>query len=705
MSKQENAFTYDLFFSYRHKPLDSEVTEKMFNRVESYHLPESLRKQGYRDIERAFRDTEELAVSRVLTDTIDAALRSSRCLVIVCSTDTPSSEWVDREVATFLELGRADKIYPLLITGDPESSFPPSLKKVPEIASRIMDARCEGADAANVKKILEKADTEILKAIAATVGCREAELRREHKMRSRRQFLIRSAGAAAVLIAVLGISGAIMNLAQSYRDDAQKHADASLEIVRELTYGLPDHLTNIPGAYSRIADILEENTEDLNAVLILSGERNDVRLETAANFEKLANAKCVLGMYDEALASQEKAMEIYEELSGKSGNSTELPELPAAVASAYNNRGSILHKAGRYEEADKDYEQAIAMAPSGDKLLLAKIYGNAGANASDAGDVQTAEDYYEKSLAAINFTADNADFSTMSEDVLQTAALICRNEGVLFYRTGRYQDAEKKLETSCDLYAALLAKTDSLQNRNDYIAAVSALAACLTDEGQFDRADSYYEQAIAVAEELAADSENLTGQRLLAELYNNRGLCRNICGEYEEADTWYVQAARMRRGILEKTGTASDRAELALAILNTGENAFKSGDYKRTQSSFEEGLREYETACKELGSYDQAQYYAWRSYYALICLRDPAAALEYAVTACELQPDGVLPHLNLAYACFYSGEYEECDALMKILASLGDGQKETIRRDLEAQEKAGLKDKHTAVVLQILEEN
>ena len=102
----ERKFDYDVFLSYRHKSLDSVITQKTFHFLESYRLPASLRRKGYSDIHRAFRDTEELPVSRILTDTIDNALRSTNCLLLICSTDTPSSEWVDREVATFIELGR-----------------------------------------------------------------------------------------------------------------------------------------------------------------------------------------------------------------------------------------------------------------------------------------------------------------------------------------------------------------------------------------------------------------------------------------------------------------------------------------------------------------------------------------------------------------------------------------------------------------------
>jgi len=702
-------FRYDLFFSYRHKPLDSEITRRMFERAESFRMPAALRREGCREVTRAFRDTEELSVSRVLTETIDDALRASRCLVVVCSADTPSSEWVDREIAVFIECGRADRIYPLLITGDPETSFPPSLRKVPDIGSRIMDARAEDGSR---RGIASAADGAILKAIAAAAGCGEEELRREDALRSRKSLRRRAAVAAAVLATVTGISGALMHLARSYRDEAARGAEASIRLLRELTYDLPDHLTNVPGAYARIADILEENTEDLNDVLLLSGDRPDTRMEIGANYEKLANARSVLGMYQEALEAQDRALEIYRVLAQEETETdAEMsPQTGAALASAWNNRGAILHRAGDLAAAAGSYEEASRLAPAEDTVLRARILLNAGANAVDAGDADAARQLFADSLEVLGIPAEGApaegdrDPDTYSEEVLLTAALVLRNDGVLQYRRGAYAEAEQKLASACEFCARLLDRSDSLQNRGEYLAAVSALAACVTEEGAYDRAESCYLQAIGIAQVLAEDGENIPYNRLLAELCNNLGLCRNMRGAYADADEAYREAVNKREEISAKTGAAADRGALAQALLNTGENAFKMQAYAEAEALFAEGLRVYEEAAEELGPFDLAQYHAWRSYDLLLFARDPEGAVREARTACELQPDGVLPHLNLAYACLYSGNYEECDTLMRILASLGDGQRDTIRRDLEAQALAGLTDPHTETILKILEE-
>ena len=139
-------------------------------------------------------------------------------------------------------------------------------------------------------------------------------------------------------------------------------------------------------------------------------------------------------------------------------------------------------------------------------------------------------------------------------------------------------------------------------------------------------------------------------------------------------------------------------------MLNIGENAFKAGNYARSRTAFEQGLQAYGGVCRTLGSYDTAQYYAWLSYYELVHSRDPQAALEAGLAGYELQPNHVLLNINLAYACLYSGLYDECDALFRALASLGEGQIKNIRLDLDAQQRAGLESEHIGTVLRILDE-
>ena len=143
-------------------------------------------------------------------------------------------------------------------------------------------------------------------------------------------------------------------------------------------------------------------------------------------------------------------------------------------------------------------------------------------------------------------------------------------------------------------------------------------------------------------------------------------------------------------------------AAYAVSLLNTGENAFKAGDYEKSESYFVNGLGEYSRAVGSLGSYHEAQYLTWRSYYELIHLNDFDAALASASSAYELQPDNTLVKMNYAYACIYSGYNETAERLIAEIAGSGMGEADTIRRDIEAQKRSGLKNEEQDVVLGML---
>ena len=685
-------FAYDVFFSYRHRPLDSEFTRKAFDMLEDYRLPKAIREQGYPEIRRAFRDTEELPVSRILTESIDNALRSTNCLVVVCSEDTPESRWIDREVGVFIELGRADHIYPLLISGDPERSFPPTLKLVPDAMDRLMDVRTEGN---SVKKMAAKAETELLKVVADIIGCDPEELLREHLLRRNRRLITRAAGTAAVFLFIAGVSLGLMHQAQRFRDTAARREQASLSILDELTYTLPGRLVNVPGAYRHLSGILQDNTEEINAILRLSENREAAEFDAAANYEKLATAQGVLGSYEEALDTEETAAGIYRTLTdaGAAGGIE-------ALASSYNNRGKLLNSAGRYPEAAAAFDEAIALyadAKEPDLVELATFTFNAGSNRADSGDLDGAALLFEKSLTLLEGAGD-----TWAS--VKATAKVNYNYGLILHRVGAYTDAEVLLKRACDLYSGLLENAQSLTDPRDYVQAVSALALCLTDEGRFEEADSLYAQGIATAMHQAEDTDNTESLQNLAYLYNNRGLLLNMQEDYKTADIYYTRAAELYRTISERTASPSDTAVYANAMLNIGENAFKAGDYVHSRTSFEEGLRAYRGVCHVLGSMDTAQYYAWLSYYELVHNRDPQAALEAGLAGYELQPSHVLVNINLAYACLYSGLYDDCDALLSRVASLGEGQIQNIRLDLDAQERAGMESEHIAAIRQFLEE-
>ncbi len=124
---------YRAFISYNHR--DSVICAKLHRRLDGYRPPPEL-VGAETDLGRVpdrlhpvFRDREELATSADLPSTIKDALEQSGHLVVICSPNAAASKWVDAEIAYFVEMGRANRIHPVIVEGEPPDCFPPSLRE------------------------------------------------------------------------------------------------------------------------------------------------------------------------------------------------------------------------------------------------------------------------------------------------------------------------------------------------------------------------------------------------------------------------------------------------------------------------------------------------------------------------------------------------------------------------------------------------
>lgn len=88
--------------------------------------------EGLKRLGKCFRDEEELAAAAELGPKIEAALKLSDVLVLVCSPRSPKSRWANREIAAFKRLGREHRVFALIVHGVPRSAdhecFPEALK-------------------------------------------------------------------------------------------------------------------------------------------------------------------------------------------------------------------------------------------------------------------------------------------------------------------------------------------------------------------------------------------------------------------------------------------------------------------------------------------------------------------------------------------------------------------------------------------------
>lgn len=206
---------YDAFISYSHSEPDSYIAEKLHFMLEHYHISGKIQEiSGKKKINRVFRDREELPLSSDLAANIKDALEHSEYLIVICSPRSVRSEWVQREIETFLETHEKDKVLTLLAEGEPEEAFPEILCYTDEKvigddgAEEIVRTRVEPM-AADVrgktrKEIMKKLRQEFLRIVAPMLSCTYDMLRQRH-----REYLLRrviaATGTAAVLAAMFTI--------------------------------------------------------------------------------------------------------------------------------------------------------------------------------------------------------------------------------------------------------------------------------------------------------------------------------------------------------------------------------------------------------------------------------------------------------------------------------------------------------------------
>ena len=156
-----STFQYFAFISYQRK--DEDWAEWLQHQLEHYHLPANVAADNPdipQEIRPLFRDKTELA-GGILANEIRSALESSRFLIVLCSPNSAKSEWVDKEVQTFINMGRVAQIIPLIIGGmpydDEQECFTPTLRQLRKTDNELLGINIAemGREVASIKVIAQ----------------------------------------------------------------------------------------------------------------------------------------------------------------------------------------------------------------------------------------------------------------------------------------------------------------------------------------------------------------------------------------------------------------------------------------------------------------------------------------------------------------------------------------------------------------------
>ncbi len=549
---------YRAFISYSHS--DEKWARWLHRALETYRLPKRLvgNETAFGPVPPrftpVFRDREELASSTNLGATLVAALEQSACQIVICSPKAAQSRWVNEEILTFKRLGRENRIFCLVVDGEPGASLDPAqtaLECFPQALIHRMglDGELTGERlepiAADARPRKDRRHTAMLKLLAGMLGIGLDELKRRDASRRRR----RTIALVTTSIAGMVITSALAVTAWLARNEAEQQrviAEQEAETAREVTRYIVDMF--------KIYDPGEASGNKITAREIL--DKGAARIETelagqpavqATLLDAMGTAYKGLGLYPRAIPLGRESVAKRRALPGNH---------EVEIAESQSHLGAILSLNEDFEEAGQVLTEALAVQ----RRVL-------GPWSADVADTLSA-------LADLkSFTAGYDDGQPLIEEALRIRRRLHGEQspdvasslgdlGVNFGERGDFKQAESYLRQSLGLQRKL-----HPEPHPDLAEAMNNLAWALEGLDEFREAESLHREALAMKRRLFPDPH----PELAAGL-NNVAYDLEMRGDYRGAEKAYRESLEMNRKLWEShADIATGMSNLAFVLDSNGD--------------------------------------------------------------------------------------------------------------------------------------
>ena len=350
---------YRAFMSYSHR--DARWATWLHRSLESYRPPSKLvgivtaRGVVPKRLAPIFRDREELATATDLGQVINEALQESACQIIICSPEAAQSRWVNEEILAFKRLGREDRIFCLIIGGEPNASdipgreakecFPPALRYRLGTDGTLSEVRTEpiAADARPGKDGKQNAK---MKLIAGLLAVDYDALRRREQLRRNRRLLVAACGAMGGMV----LTSALAAYALIQRAAAQKQerrAEMQADAAMRTTNFLIDLFRIIDPSEARGNTITAREMLDKGAAKIDAELANQPDIQ-ATLMDTVGTVYTGLGLYREARPLLDRAV----------ATRHRLDTPPAALSETLNHLADLESLQADYAGAENAYREA-----------------------------------------------------------------------------------------------------------------------------------------------------------------------------------------------------------------------------------------------------------------------------------------------------------------------------------------------------------
>lgn len=584
---------YWAFISYAHD--DERWAAWLQRALETYRLPRRFgnANQDKGEIPRRlvpiFRDREDFASASDLTEQIEAALDSSRTLIVICSPSAARSRWVNQEIKRFRELKGNQHIHCLIVDGDPASSdpekncFPPAL----------MAGGAQEPLAADARKFADGKQLAKLKIIAGILGVKLDDLRHRDQQRRIRWM----AGGLGTVFAIAVAMTVMAILAIEARKEAEQAQAETLENYEFLLGDLQSKLVEV----GRL-DILE----DVGSFISERGQRQGLDALSERQQSQVALAWRQVGTvhhqrseFEQAMDVFQRSLQIYQAIQSKYPENLdylfELSQAEFWVGYIHYERGEYslaLENFKRYLEIS---EQLFDSDPANTTYIMEMAFAHANlydVHARMVGSdpenlVFHALEGVRYNELALNLEPDREYFrSILSEttaDLADALLGVCRLGEAYLARL-------KNLEIARALHERNPRNTEFLEDVGN---ALSGLGHIEASVGNVEQALAHYEESFNIFEDLLAGEP--TNSKYQWYRVWKKSYSAQLLSDLDRLDlalTQFLETQRMAERLLREQEEVSieNRIVYGRFLTHFAELAHRRGNSAEAEALIEEGL-------------------------------------------------------------------------------------------------------------------
>jgi tetratricopeptide (TPR) repeat protein len=603
-------FKYRAFISYSHQ--DQVWGQWLHKALETYRVPSRLvgtvTAAGVilRRLTPIFRDRDELPSAHDLTRKVNEALAQSANLIVICSPSAARSPWVDAEVLAFKRLGRADRVFCVIVGGEPgasdrpggeaEECFAEALRYTVGADGQLTKERTEpiAADARSGKDGKGNAK---LKLIAGMLDVGFDALKQREQQRRNRRMAAITAAALAVMVVTTGLAINAMiarKAAVVARQDAERRQKQAEGLVGFMLGDLNDKLREV-----HRLDIMQAVDDKAMAYfnsLPSSDVTDEALAQRATALQKIGNVREDQNHLPDAIEAYAAASAIEADLLQRAPGDV---ARQVAYATSLNWIGEAAFQRGDLGQALQSFrrvggmlQKAVAAKPDNTEFafMLGTAHNNVGQVLDARGDIAAAQTEYQAALEIFRKLAAREPKNTRWRSEQGWA---WSNLGKLALQQGHLDQAIAAYRADLRIKAALAASDPgNNQWREDLLVSNAILGRTLGLCGEMQAAVRHVSDAVTSARALMAFDPSAANYQDDFALYSQLlgGLLRQQ-GQLDRAAAPIADAIRVLSALVAKDPSAAYlQHDLAQSQLESAQLQHVTGDADAAQHSAESAL-------------------------------------------------------------------------------------------------------------------